>query len=73
MRIRAYRDELGTFCFAVANGRPAQEGDEIREGIGTCNTCRRLDILYPGVYSLQTSYTATQFDIMLRLWPPHNG
>ena len=73
VRIQAYRDELGTFCFAVANARPAQAGAEIHEGIGTRNTRRRLDILYPGAYSLQTSHTATQFDILLRLWPPHNG
>ena len=73
LRIQAYRDELGTFCFAVANGRPSQAGDEIREGIGTRNTRRRLDILYPGAYSLQTSHTATQFDTLLRLWPPNNG
>ncbi|WP_161599484.1 sensor histidine kinase [Hymenobacter nivis] len=73
VRIRAYRDELGTFCFAVANARPVQAGADVREGIGTRNTRRRLDLLYPGAYSLQTSHTATQFDILLRLWPPHNG
>ncbi len=73
VRIRAYRDEQGAFCFAVANARPAQAGADIHEGIGTRNTRRRLDILYPGAYALQTSHTATQFDILLRLWPPHNG
>ncbi|AWM32688.1 hypothetical protein DDQ68_07750 [Hymenobacter nivis] len=73
VRIRAYRDERGAFCFAVANARPAQAGADIHEGIGTRNTRRRLDILYPGAYALQTSHTATQFDILLRLWPPQTG
>ena len=57
----------------MANGRPAQAGADVHEGIGTRNTRRRLDILYSDAYALQTSHTANQFDILLRLWPPHNG
>ena len=69
VRVRAYRDETGTFCFAVSNARPptASAGPPA-EGIGLRNTRRRLALLYPATHSLQIDTEATQYHILLRLW-----
>lgn len=68
IRIRAYRDESGAFCFLVANSKPTWPQDTIAEGIGIKNTRRRLNILYPNAHSLQISHTDTQYEVMLRIW-----
>jgi LytS/YehU family sensor histidine kinase len=69
VRVRAYRDELGTFCFAMTNAVPPAAETVPTDGIGLRNTRRRLHILYPDTHSLQISATATQYHILLRLWP----
>ena len=68
IRIQAYRDENGDFCFLVANSKPHRPDDEPTEGIGIKNTRRRLNIMYPNAHSLQISSTETQYEIMLRIW-----
>ncbi|GAB3636800.1 hypothetical protein GCM10027422_23900 [Hymenobacter arcticus] len=68
IRIQAYRDENGDFCFLVANSKSARPGEETTEGIGIKNTRRRLNILYPNAHSLQISHTETQYEVMLRIW-----
>lgn len=68
VRVRAYRDETDTFCFTVTNAVPPPASPAPSEGIGLRNTRRRLSILYPTTHSLQTSATATQYHVLLRLW-----
>lgn len=69
VRVRAYRDEEGTFCFAVSNTMPpTASADPTAEGIGLRNTRRRLALLYPATHSLQISTEATQHHVLLRLW-----
>ena len=68
IRIQAYRDEHGAFCFLVANSKPPRPEEETAEGIGIKNTRRRLNILYPNAHSLQISHSETQYEIMLRIW-----
>ena len=69
VRVQAHRDEQGTFCFAVTNAVPPHLGEAPAEGVGLQNTRRRLSLLYPNAHSLQVSHTATQYQILLRLWP----
>lgn len=68
IRIQAYRDENGAFCFVVANSKPHQPEEVTVEGIGIKNTRRRLNILYPNAHTLQISHTETQYEILLRIW-----
>lgn len=68
IRIRAYRDESGAFCFLVANSKLSQPNQVTSEGIGIRNTRRRLNILYPNAHSLQISHTETQYEVILRIW-----
>lgn len=68
VRVRAYRDEHGAFCFEVANARPPQAEAALGEGIGLRNTRRRLSILYPHTHSLHIDATAAQYHVLLRLW-----
>ena len=70
LQVRAYRDETGTFCFAVSNTMPpTQDLGPPAEGIGLRNTRRRLALLYPATHSLQIHTDATQHHVLLRLWP----
>lgn len=68
IRVQAYRDEQGAFCFSVINSKPFRPKEKICEGIGIQNTRRRLHILYPNAHSLQIKHTNTQYEIMLRIW-----
>lgn len=68
IRIQAYRDDQGAFCFSVVNSKPFRPKEKISEGIGIQNTRRRLHILYPNAHSLQIKHTDTQYEIMLRIW-----
>jgi two-component system LytT family sensor kinase len=68
IRIRAYRDAEGAFCFSVVNAKPSRSKEKISEGIGIKNTRRRLHILYPSTHSLHIKYTENQYEIMLRIW-----
>ena len=68
IRIQAYRDDQGAFCFSVVNSRPSRPDDEPAEGIGIKNTRRRLNILYPNAHTLHIRQTDTQYEIMLRIW-----
>ena len=68
IRIQAYRDDQGAFCFSVVNSMPARPNEESAEGIGIRNTRRRLNILYPNAHTLQIRQTDTQYEIMLRIW-----
>jgi hypothetical protein len=67
IRIQAYRDENGDFCFLVANSKSVRPGEQIQEGIGIRNTRRRLNILYPNAHSLRITHTETQYEVMLRI------
>ncbi|AHJ95788.1 sensor histidine kinase [Hymenobacter swuensis] len=68
IRIKAYRDETGAFCFSVVNSKPPQSGEEVREGIGIRNTRRRLNIIYPALHSLEIKQSETQYAVLLKIW-----
>lgn len=68
IRIKAYRDEQGAFCFWVLNSKPSRPHEQINEGIGISNTRRRLHMLYPNTHSLLISHNETQYETMLRIW-----
>jgi hypothetical protein len=69
VQVRAYRDETGTFCFAVSNTMPPITNvGPPAEGIGLRNTRRRLALLYPTTHSLQIRTDATRHHVLLRLW-----
>ena len=68
IKIRAFRDEEGRFCFFILNSKPGKAEASGPGGIGIKNTQRRLNILYPKRHSLDILETSNEYSVELKIW-----
>jgi len=59
--------ENGSFQFEVDNSKESLPSTEKHGGIGLQNVKRRLELLYPGKYSLSITETTDQFSVKLNI------
>jgi two-component system LytT family sensor kinase len=66
----ALQVDRDTLRFSVSNSLPLGGSRSGKGGIGLVNLRRRLDLLYPGRYSLETKETSTEYRATLAIsWP----